>query len=1524
MQWENVPIFISSTFNDMHAERDYLVKSVFPALSEWCEERRLRLIDIDLRWGVTAADSEAKNTVRACLRTIDECRPFFLCFLGQRRGWVPSEDDIGKDTYELFPRLLQGHYVGTTSVTEMEVLHALVDPLHNGILRNTRDDSRSGEAVRHAFFYLRDPGYLEHIPHQGLRAVYTNEAERDQATADRELARWREQEIPQTGRPVHSYQAEWRSGESTPEIALPLCVPTTAPKDSEAWRAAFVGWKARWAAAGVDVGESGEITGTEGADGTEGTQLEKARAYNAALTSGRLGGFQADGLPLADVIIEELKAAIAARYPAHMTVEEQTPLQREIDQQAQFLRLASEGFIERAGDLDALEGYLRGDEDRPFAVTASAGMGKTSLLARLIDSYHAQGDESLHYRFIGASDDSASAERLVRSVLSELEQAGKLESGIPANPADMMDRLPELLAEAGASGRTILVLDALNQLESGMGDLYWIPSALPKGVKLIISFKRGEDDAERYYRRQEESGTMVLHSVRPFESPADRKALVAAYLEQYLKELDEERIQALIGSDGAENPLFLKAALSELRVFGVYNDLSELIRTRFGNTPEQAFCAILERMEKDPAYTELTPAVALPHMLGWMAHSRFGMAVEELADLLVREGLAEDRPAAFDCIYLMLRQLRPFLAKRDGRVDFFYDSFKIAATKRYTGEHRYTRSAQDWHRSLAGYFEALPLSSHRRFSELIFQYDRGNMADELISTVFDYAFIRESTANFGIGALIGELRIIGSPAIDNANIASIRLLEGGLELSRTLIGKYGTQLPSQLWGRFCGVSDPHIARLLDGAVRTEKSAGSVWFRPTLPVLDCPGGNLLRVFEPHDNDTHVFSSTMTDSGKHVFIVRDRNTLERFEAHSGRSTGLIRIDVDGHIGQFPESKLLGGSITELAARPDGRGILVVLSHLLFLRVDADTGRVTGTFLPEGVLEMPQTEKSQRPTVWSPVRFSSDGTKFYYGGGSGTVYEGSWEPFEVTERYRHDEARRMTQALFVCTYGKKLAFSNVRAYTSSPEHYSPTPVVVVDTETGESQQLPCDGQLYVCLTFSEKGDRLTGITEGGRITQWSLVDGVASHRHLDIGGYTRDMRYTPDGRFLITASAAVIQVWDARTHQLVRTLAQHTQTIYKLGLSKDGRLCASTSPEKVCLWDVYASPVHEPVRHDRAVYCIASVDSDRMLLSSSYPDKALDDYVKDPGKPQTGSIGLWDVHTGSMVSRAELPRVMETDHVRIAKDGPTLLGQYEDVWTQQSRRVSGIKEWDVKIARGQLAHIKPGLNRALYASGDPFSNPPVRMDGSGRFAFLNHWADEGPIVVADLMKKKEWRIRIGEGERPCEAIAALPGKYVFALARGGESGLLERWDLKKNKLLGSVSLHSPIRALHLSDDSKRLFCVCDKGLFAVSTKNGEVTHDLSAIREECDSDILHLASARGGELLLALSECERGEDAWFRRGHPWFRLALWSTDPCRHLADLILKAETSNVLLAQDGSRCYFGDHTGQMYFMAVENV
>src|SRR4051812_9088373 len=52
-RWQTVQVFISSTFRDMQAERDHLVKVVFPALREKLLRHRVHLVDIDLRWGVT-------------------------------------------------------------------------------------------------------------------------------------------------------------------------------------------------------------------------------------------------------------------------------------------------------------------------------------------------------------------------------------------------------------------------------------------------------------------------------------------------------------------------------------------------------------------------------------------------------------------------------------------------------------------------------------------------------------------------------------------------------------------------------------------------------------------------------------------------------------------------------------------------------------------------------------------------------------------------------------------------------------------------------------------------------------------------------------------------------------------------------------------------------------------------------------------------------------------------------------------------------------------------------------------------------------------------------------------------------------------------------------------------------------------------------------------------------------------------------------------------------------------------------
>ena len=76
-----VRIFLSSTFRDFGEERDLLVRQLFPTLRARLQSRFVDLIDVDLRWGITAEEAERGDVLPICLSEIDRARPFFIGFL---------------------------------------------------------------------------------------------------------------------------------------------------------------------------------------------------------------------------------------------------------------------------------------------------------------------------------------------------------------------------------------------------------------------------------------------------------------------------------------------------------------------------------------------------------------------------------------------------------------------------------------------------------------------------------------------------------------------------------------------------------------------------------------------------------------------------------------------------------------------------------------------------------------------------------------------------------------------------------------------------------------------------------------------------------------------------------------------------------------------------------------------------------------------------------------------------------------------------------------------------------------------------------------------------------------------------------------------------------------------------------------------------------------------------------------------------------------------------------------------------
>ena len=139
-----IRVFVSSTFRDMQAERDELVKRIFPQLRKLCETRGVTWGEVDLRWGLTDEQKAEGKVLPICLAEIHNCRPYFIGLLGERYGWVPDE---------VMPGLVeQEEWLGDfrdRSVTELEILH--------GVLNNPG-------MGQHAFFYFRDASYTNSLP----------------------------------------------------------------------------------------------------------------------------------------------------------------------------------------------------------------------------------------------------------------------------------------------------------------------------------------------------------------------------------------------------------------------------------------------------------------------------------------------------------------------------------------------------------------------------------------------------------------------------------------------------------------------------------------------------------------------------------------------------------------------------------------------------------------------------------------------------------------------------------------------------------------------------------------------------------------------------------------------------------------------------------------------------------------------------------------------------------------------------------------------------------------------------------------------------------------------------------------------------------------------------------------------------------------------------------------------------------------------------------------------------------------
>ena len=695
-QWKKVRVFISSTFQDMRAERDHLVLVVFPELKKLCREKQVQLTDVDLRWGVSESDAQDGKALDICLNEIDSCRPYFLGLLGHRYGSVPPGE--------------------RRSITAAEIYHGV---LHNDLPKQVVD-------LRGIIEGRLEGLRLSNKQINCLRACYPWDGEKRKYILRGDLSKDEANIIRGVFSAYATYQRDrsfffFRTERLSRELAG--------------------GNQADFFESGQDKrnlldGMQQEIKG-QGLWWTDYDRIEPKDEND----------LEAFGRQVKDVLWKHIQAELAEESPEAA----RDPLDAERELHDIFAADRTWRFVGRRSCLDQMHSFCE-ETGRVLVVTGEPGSGKSALMARFAEEIaHAHPDWLVIPHFVGASPDSTNLRRTLRRFFGEINRRLGLNEEIPEDIRDLATRFPDKLSQAANSCQVLFILDAMNQMERAdtPQDMTWLPANLPENVRWVVSSLAGEALDALQARKP---GMLMVRGL-----DADETELL---VDEYLAEVRKEKFPtprlraAFLAKVSQGSPLYTMVALEELRVFGAYDKLGGRIDDLPGDVPA-LFQQVLARVERDFAAWPGLVAEAL----SLIACGRQGMTNEELQDLLAHHAppLSDGSPASKlpDMIMARLRlSLDAYLFERAGAVDFFHGQLKEAVGARYLSQEA---DRDRWHQTIADYFEPRWAEPYvRALDELPHHLVKAKDWDGVERVLCDLSFVEGKCANGMVYDLIRD------------------------------------------------------------------------------------------------------------------------------------------------------------------------------------------------------------------------------------------------------------------------------------------------------------------------------------------------------------------------------------------------------------------------------------------------------------------------------------------------------------------------------------------------------------------------------------------------------------------------------------------------------------------------------------------------------------------------------------------------------------------------------------------------
>lgn len=1526
---KTVKCFISSTFKDMNAERDVLIKSVFPRLREKAEAMGVRIQEIDLRWGVTEEDVKKGEVLDLCLDSIEECKPYFICLLGRRYGWIPAPVHIMRDEFENMisdPSVLDEkergllkyayHMEDNGRVYKLDVTtpNSLKDEIQKILEKaGIRDSGTSitGQEIN----YVMSMYMLPHsIPYMD-KLLSKGAGEKLISGEDREFIQrfysrygseqvWRK--LPGIYKDEESrimdilkrlgYRRDYHrffflrddEGEKFYHIDDRGTLDSCYVETDEAMKTRLESLKSRIEQSGMYEGYSKYPCKWD----RDNAGKEDKGIYPVT----GLGEFE-------EIVFASLWNHMENNIELkNMEQVQKSLIEKEHEEQLKFIDSRTYNFCGRKELLTELEdavekalsGQLKakGKNTHTIMVVGEPGSGKSALLAEFYNKYIRNHSDCLVIpRFIGGgSSRSTNPKNMLADFCTLLMNRQVGEHGTnsrrtadgaldePQLPWDL-DGLKKAFTGylQKADKNVVIILDAINQLHKEEGArMMWLPDDLPDNVCIITSLvddgSKGNKDFDIDDAALE---SMRKKSIPPFEirmtrlTEDEKKQIIHSYLRQFNKRLHDGLVGIIAEKAEAHHPLYLQIALEELRLVSRHEEIEGYIKDGMPGTSVDMFKQILDRLHKELG--RRLGGSFFEEFMVYMAAGRNGMTEEDLRLLLggwknVNETGKQEAGISDYHWGELRRAMRAYLIQRGDEWDFFHQQLRQAVEERYMGSDDRKRVV---HERIAEYLELMGYKHATTVKDLPYHLSKAKGGDEGGAAGQRLKILLRDygfiSAKVNMG-MVSEL--IDDYGFDNGDRLS-GLLRSVVVLSAHVISLHPEQLPSQLSVRLAGHREKEILSLMEDIRLKTRTP---WIRPKTCSFESPDSCLIRTLSGHSRS--VEGVIVTPDGRRAVSASWDNTLKVWDLESGREIHTLT----GH----------SDVVTSVSVTPDGRKAVSASWDGTVKVWDMESGREIYTleghyFRVDSVTVMADGRRAVS-RAWSHMKIwdiekgielePSCGKKKLPGVGMITT-DGRMALSELPDNViKVWDIASMKELYIFHGY-----LSDYRKFSMMPDGRTAVCVSnddnsirMLDLKHGKViWSIPCNTEFIKDMKITADGRMAVCTLWDHSMKVWDLVN----RRELYIlRGHSSDVNelcITRDGSRVVSASSDhTLKVWrlDERIGNYICT--QHTGAIQSIDLTPDGRIAISASADSTLkVWDLGSSSEIWTLKGHTGSVLGSSITPDGKFAVSTSLGKSLGE----------NRIKVWDLESGRELYTLETRNNLEK--ARLTPDGRYAMDAFGLYY---------LKVWD----------IRANAEVCMLEHSDRISDVCVAPDG---ITAVTASAD-GTINVWNLKKKKKIRTIKAHDDKASQVKITPDGEKLISASW---DNTLKIWTMDKGRLVKTLKGHkSSVACIYISPDGRKVVSWDYDRIIKIWDMESGV--EICTFNEGPPDLPLDAGIAPNGRMAayssrraITLVDMERGEVI------------------CKLIGDsnfLCVKMVSNDELIA--------GDTLGNMHFLSLENV